>query len=201
VKPKARGPLGKAAGAGSGKAGQPDDHGEVLLYQTDDGRTRIEARLAGSTGEPPTVWLSLAQLAELFQRDKSVISRHIKHVFATGELDAAATVAVFATVQLERKRRVARNLEFAELQAKRRKPMYMAGWIAKLDDFLRLSDSEVLTHSGAVSHQEALAEASREYEQFHEGLKDLPSTVESDFEAAIKRLPAALSEPRKTKGR
>ena len=365
MKPKDRRPVRQATQAGSGEAGPPDDRGEVLLYQTEDGRTKIEARLGRSTGEVPTVWLSLAQLAQLFQRDKSVISRHIKGIFETGELDPAATVAVSATVQLEQKRRVARNLEFfslemvlavgyrvrshrgiqfrkwaterlreyvlkgftldderlkeagggvyfdellarirdvrssekvfwkkvleiyatsidydpsaeaskrffatvqnkmhwaihgqtaaevvasradagkphmgltswsgsrprasdaaiaknyltadeldglnrvvtaylefAELQAMRRKAMYMADWIAKLDDFLRLSDSEVLSHAGSVSHEDALARATREYERFQETLKHLPSAVESAFEDAIKRLPAPAGKPRKPK--
>jgi len=55
--------------------------GEVLLYQTGDGATRIEVRMEGET-----VWLSLKQLVELFQRDKSVISRHIRNIFEEREL-------------------------------------------------------------------------------------------------------------------
>jgi len=55
---------------------------DFLLYQTEDGRTRVEVRFDGDTA-----WLSLGQMAELFQRDKSVISRHIKNVFDEGELD------------------------------------------------------------------------------------------------------------------
>ena len=54
---------------------------ELILYQTEDNRTRIEVRL-----ENETVWLTLNQLAELFQRDKSVISKHIKNIFDEGEL-------------------------------------------------------------------------------------------------------------------
>ena len=54
---------------------------ELILYQTEDNRTRIEVRL-----ENETVWLSLNQLAGLFQRDKSVISKHIKNAFDEGEL-------------------------------------------------------------------------------------------------------------------
>ena len=64
---------------------------EFLLYQTEDGRTRVEVRFAGET-----LWLSVGQMAELFQRDKSVISRHIKNVFDEGELSLEATVAKFA---------------------------------------------------------------------------------------------------------
>ena len=65
---------------------------EFLLYQAEDGRTRVEVRFDGATA-----WLSLGQMAELFQRDKSVISRHIKNVFAEGELRPESVVAEYAT--------------------------------------------------------------------------------------------------------
>ena len=71
---------------------------EIVLYQTDDGQTRIQVR---TTGE--TVWLSLDQMAELFQRDKSVISRHISNVFREGELDREPVVASFATTAADGK--------------------------------------------------------------------------------------------------
>lgn len=74
---------------------------EFLLYQTEDGQTRVEVRFDGETA-----WLSLGQMAELFQRDKSVISRHIKNVFEEGELSPEATVAKSATVQREGSREV-----------------------------------------------------------------------------------------------
>ena len=69
-----------------------DNKGQILLYQTADGESRIEVRLEGET-----VWLSLDQMAELFQRNKSTISRHIKNVFEEGELDKDVVVANFAT--------------------------------------------------------------------------------------------------------
>ena len=75
---------------------EPKAKSEVILYQTEDGGTRIEVRLQGET-----VWLSLNQMAELFQRDKSVISKHIKNVFDEGELRLEATAAKCATVQTE----------------------------------------------------------------------------------------------------
>jgi hypothetical protein len=61
------------------------------------------------------VWLSLNQMADLFQRDKSVISRHIKNVFEEGELEAAGTVAKSATVQTEGQKQVTREIEFYNL--------------------------------------------------------------------------------------
>ena len=84
--------------------------GDFILYGTEDGRTRIEVRFSGET-----VWLSLNQMADLFQRDKSVISKHIKNVFEEGELKPEATVAKFATVQTEGGREVSREIEFYNL--------------------------------------------------------------------------------------
>ncbi len=83
---------------------------EVIMYQTDDGQTKIEV-----TFEDETAWLSLKDMTELFQRDKSVISRHIKNIFAEGELDENSTVAFFATVQNEGDRTVARNVAYYNL--------------------------------------------------------------------------------------
>ena len=70
----------------------PDDPGEFILYQTDDGLSRVEVRFFQEM-----VWLTLNDLAELFQRDKSVISRHIANVFREGELQREAVVADSAT--------------------------------------------------------------------------------------------------------
>ena len=79
-------------------------------------------------------------------------------------------------------------LEFAELQARNRKPMHMQDWIAKLDDFLRLSERDILTHAGKISHEAAIEMAERQYEQFR--LKQLAETnpVEIDFLESIRRI-------------
>ena len=68
------------------------DKGQFLLYQTPDGDSQIEVKLQNDT-----VWLSLDQMAELFLRNKSTISRHIKNVLEDGELDENEVVAFFAT--------------------------------------------------------------------------------------------------------
>ncbi len=70
-----------------------NNKGEIILYQTEDGQTQIDVKL-----ENETVWLTLSQMAELFQRDKSVISRHLKDIYEEGELKRPKTVAFFATV-------------------------------------------------------------------------------------------------------
>ena len=333
---------------------------QILLYQTEDRRTRIEVRLEGET-----VWLSLNQMAELFQRDKSVISKHIRNIFQEGELRQEGTVAKYATVQREGEREVTRSieafnldviisvgyrvkslrgtqfriwatqrlreylikgftldderlkqagggnyfeellerirdirssekvfwrkvlgiyatsidydpsteaserffatvqnkmhwaahghtaaeiiakradatrptmgltswsggrvrkadvtvaknyldageldalnrivnayLEFAELQARSRRPMYMRNWIAKLDDFLRLSERDILTHAGRVSHEVALAKAEGEFEKFQARQLAQPSEVEKQFEAMVKELKQL--PPKKSTGR
>lgn len=320
---------------------------EFLLYRTEDGRARVEVRFVGET-----VWLSLGQIADLFQRHKSVISRHIRNVFAEGELDREAVVAryattgpdgktyqvehfnldviiavgfrvrsargtqfrqwatarleeyvvkgfamddarlksppgpgvpdyfdellarirdirssekvfwrkvlqiyatsidydrsveasqrFFATVQnkmhwaahghtaaevivaradadqpnmglstwagdVPRKtdvtvaknylaadeldalnRIVSAYLEFAELQALGRRPMHMADWIARLDEFLRLGERDILEHAGTVSHDIAAARAETEYERFAAHRATLPMPVERDFDESVR---------------
>lgn len=79
--------------------------GELLIYQGKDGFTQVSVRL-----QDETLWLSLMQLAELFQRDKSVISKHISNIFEKGEQEREPTVALLATVQQEGKRRVKREV-------------------------------------------------------------------------------------------
>ena len=320
--------------------------GEFLLFRSEDGRARLEVRIQGETA-----WLSLNQMADLFQRDKSVISRHIKNIFAEGELRPESVVAKHATTAADGKTynveyfnleviisvgyrvrshrgtqfrqwatqrlreyvvkgfaldderlrqsggdsyfdellarirdirsteklfwrkvldiyatsmdydssaeaskrffaavqnkmhwaahghtaaevihqradadapnmgltsftgvkprqqdaEVAKNylgpkeldtlnrivslyLDFAELQALNRTPMYMRDWIGKLDDFLRLSGREVLEHAGKVSHQMALEKARGEYEKLRLTHASDATPVERDFEAAAKTL-------------
>jgi hypothetical protein len=340
----------------------PEGTGQLVLYRTEDGRTRINVRLIGES-----VWLTLNQIADLFQRDKSVISKHIKNIFETGELDPDRTVAKFATVQTEGGRSVTREIEFyrlevilavgyrvksargtqfrqwataqlqqylvkgfamdderlkqagggnyfdellarirdirsservfwrkvldiyatsvdydpgaeasqkffavvqnkmhwaahghtaaevivrradsakpnmglttwagsrprredvgiaknylsheeietlnlivsayldfAELQARSRKPMTMRDWIARLDSFLTLSDRDLLTHAGSITHDAALAKARSEFDKFQVIEDAKPRPVDVDFENAIERAKqvAAAKAKRKPK--
>lgn len=313
--------------------------GSIILYQTADGQSKIEVTLSNDT-----VWLTADQMAELFQRNKSTISRHIRNVFEEGELNADSVVAFFATTAADKKtyqvafynldmiisigyrvkshrgvqfriwatqvlreylvkgfamndellkcagggnyfdellsrirdirssekvfyrkvleiyalsidydpraestqlffktvqnkmhfsahghtaaeiiyeradaekdfmgltawngalpRRtdaeVAKNylsadeldtlnrivslyLDFAELQAKSHQPMYMRDWIQKLDDFLRLSGKELLTHAGKISAELAKQKANAEYDKFKERTRYELSPVEIHF--------------------
>ena len=326
------------------------DKGQIILYQTQDGENKIEVTLANDT-----VWLTADQMAELFQRNKSTISRHIKNIFEDGELEQNAVVAFFATTATDSKvyqvayynldmiisvgyrvkshrgvqfriwatqvlkeylikgfvlndellknagngnyfdellsrirdirssekifyRKVleiyalsidydpqteatkrffatvqnkmhysvhghtaaeiiydradankdfmglttwtgqfpkkndaefAKNyltteeldilnrivnlyLDFAELQAKSHTPMYMKDWIQKLDDFLKLSGKELLTHAGTISAEVAKLKANTEYDKFKERTLESLSPVElhfiENFEKEQKRL-------------
>jgi hypothetical protein len=330
----------------SDKLQNEPESAEFLLYQTEDGQTRLEVAFRGET-----CWLSLNQLAELFHRDKSVISRHISNIFSEGELVRRSVVANFATTAADGKKYqvdyynldviisvgyrvkshrgtqfriwatqrlrefiikgftmdddrlkragggnyfdellarirdirsaekvfwrkvldiyatsidydprtdvsqrffatvqnkmhwaahgqtaaevvyrradgekenmglthwvgnrpskseavIAKNylspeeldtlnrivnayLEFAELQALNRKPMYMKDWIAKLDDFLKLSGRELLNHAGTISHEQAIERVQIEYQKHRAFRINRPSAVEKHFEQAVKKL-------------
>jgi len=78
-------------------------------------------------------------------------------------------------------RMVTAYLEVAELQALSQKPMYMNDWIDRLDDFLKMTGREILTHSGKISHQQALDKAKEEYDKYKEQTKNQLSAVEKDF--------------------
>lgn len=253
------------------------DKGQFLLYQTPDGESKIEVKL-----QDDTVWLSLDQMAELFQRNKSTISRHIKNVLEEGELDENMVVAKFATTTkhgaIEGKTQehlvsyynldmiisvgyrvhsyrgvqfriwatkvlkeyivkgdaqkdfmglttwsgamptkpeaeIAKNyltqdeikslnrivslyLDFAEMQAEEHRPMYMKDWINILDDFLRISRKDILTHAGKISAKLAKEKADTEYDKFKERTKNDLSPVEIHFLENFERERKRLSDDR-----
>lgn len=83
---------------------------EILMYTAEDGSVKIEVAV-----DSETVWLNLNQMCDLFQRDKSVISRHIRNIYTEGELDEESTVAFFATVQEEGGRTIERKIAYYNL--------------------------------------------------------------------------------------
>ncbi|MCD4825939.1 MAG: virulence RhuM family protein [Phycisphaerae bacterium] len=85
-------------------------------------------------------------------------------------------------------RMVTAYLELAELQALNRHPMYMKDWTQRLDDFLRMTGREALTHAGTVSHQQALDKAREEYEKYHQRSLNEPSPVEKHFIEAVEEV-------------
>lgn len=95
-------------------------------------------------------------------------------------------------------------LEFAELQAMNRKPMFMKDWIAKLDDFLKLGDRDVLTHAGRVSAQLAKDKGGSEYDRWHTRAINAPSPAEQHFLEAVqktKKIEAAKAKKGNSKGK
>lgn len=83
---------------------------KIIIYQSEDGKTQLDVKLEGET-----VWLTQAQMVELFQSSKANVSEHIKHIFEDGELDQKATVRDFRTVRQEGNRQVMRNVSYYNL--------------------------------------------------------------------------------------
>ena len=136
---------------------------------------------AGRDNMGLTTWASATKGGRPNRRD-AVIA---KNYLADGELQTLNRV-------------VAAYLEFAELQAMNRKAMHMADWIAKLDDFLKLSDRDILTHAGRISAETAKLKAESQFEIWNTRAVNAPSAVEDHFAEAIsaaKQVEAAGKTP------
>jgi hypothetical protein len=116
------------------------DKGEIIVYQTDDGRVRLDVRL-----QDETVWLTQQSISELFQTTVPNISMHIRNIFKEGELTPEATVKNFLTVRREGRRNVRRVLEFYNL------------------DMVKLTKQEAEDH--AKSEYERFAVRRRKYKE------------------------------------
>jgi hypothetical protein len=88
------------------------EHGEIIIYQSNDGQVELEVHL-----EEETVWLTQKQMATLFDKDVRTINEHIKNIFSEGELLTESTIRKFRIVQKEGKRNVARILDCYNLDA------------------------------------------------------------------------------------
>lgn len=103
------------------------------------------------------------------------------------KLDAAVAKNYLNAEELNALNRIVNAyLEFAEVQALNRRPMSMADWIAKLDDFLRLSERDILSHAGSISHDAALAHAEQQFELYRQQRAKEVTAIEKDFEVAAK---------------
>jgi len=91
---------------------EPLPQSEIILYQTEDGRTRVQCRF-----ENETIWLTQALLAELFEKDVRTINEHLVNIFDEGELGREATIRKFRIVQIEGRREVTREVEHYNLSA------------------------------------------------------------------------------------
>lgn len=125
----------------------------------------------------------------IYQRaDTSKTNMGLTHFEGTKPTKQAAEIAKNYLNEAELNvlnRMVTAYLEFAELQALSRKPMYMNTWIEKLDEFIKITGHEILTHSGAISHQQAIDKANQEYLKYKEQTKNDLSEVEKQFIASI----------------
>jgi len=90
----------------------PPPNSSIILYQTEDGRTRVECRF-----ESETLWLTQSLMAELFQKDVRTINEHLVNIFEEGELDSATTIRNFRIVRSEGSRQVTRDIEHYSLPA------------------------------------------------------------------------------------
>ena len=91
------------------------EENKIVIYQTEDGQTQIDVRL-----DNDTVWLTQAQMVELFQTTKQNVSLHVGNVFKEGELEKESTVKEYLTVQKEGLREVARKVKYYNLDVKGR---------------------------------------------------------------------------------
>ena len=172
----------------------PDsDKGQLLVYEAEDGRIKIDVRL-----EDETVWLTQKLMADLFQVTVPTINEHIKNIFNERELSPDATIRKFRIVQKEGQRNVTRMVDhynlveqyliFAEGQAMRRIPMYMADWIKRLDAFLTVNERDILTHAGRISHEMAKQMAEAEYKKFNQKRIQEKDCLDSDFDKTVRQL-------------
>ena len=148
------------------------------------GHTAAELIAARANAQQPNMGLTSWQ----GDRPRKSDTTFAKNYLNTEELEALNRI-------------VTAYLEFAELQAMNRRPMYMADWISKLDDFLKLADHEILTHAGHVSHEDAQRKASSEYERFAKARAELPAPVESHFLDAIAEVKEIERVQRRPRGR
>ena len=101
---------------GEGKAEKtmtgPAEQGEIILYQTEEGRTRVECRFVEES-----IWLTQRLMAELFQKDLRTINEHLQNIYEEGEQSPEATIRKFRIVRSEGSREVARQVEHYSLEA------------------------------------------------------------------------------------
>ncbi|HSW71742.1 MAG TPA: virulence RhuM family protein [Gammaproteobacteria bacterium] len=132
------------------------------------GQTAAEVIAGRADAQKPNMGLTSWVGSKLTRSDVSVAKNYLNNE----ELDVL-------------NRLVSMYLDFAELQAKNRRPMYMKDWITKLDDFLRLNEREILTHAGKISHQQAIDKAYAEFDKYHAVDVDEASPVEEHFSEAV----------------
>lgn len=119
---------------------------ELVIYEAPDGRIKIDVRL-----EDETVWLTQAQMAELYQVKAQNITMHLKNIYTSEKLSVESTCKEFLQVQTEGLRQVERQRKYYNLDA-----------------VIQLNGRELLTHAGKISHQLALDKSAQEFEKYKE---------------------------------
>jgi death-on-curing family protein len=146
---------------------------QIEIYTSPDGSTQIEVQFEGET-----FWLSLNQISSLFEKDKSVISRHLSNIYREGELDRSSTVAKNTTVQFEADRQVKREIEFYNLDAiisvgyrvNSKRGTQFRQWATK-----RLKDYLV---EGVAINEKRLAQKNKEIQVLHDGIRILSRAID-----------------------
>ncbi len=154
-----------------------------MMHWAAHGHTAAEIIAARADAEKPHMGLTSWTGVRPTQEDIEVA----KNYLSAEELDTLNRI-------------VTMYLDFAELQALSRRPMYMKDWIAKLDEFLKVSERDILTHAGKISHEAAIEKARIEYEKFRRRAMEEPSPVERHFIEAVKQVKKLeKKKPRKGK--
>ena len=159
-----------------------DDFNNIIIYQSDDGETKIDVKL-----ENETVWLSQQQMAILYKTTKQNISLHIKNIFDENELDENSTVKEFLTVQSEGSRNVERNVKYYNLdmivslgyRIKSKIATNFRKWATeRLKEYMikgfTLDDERLKGNAGGNYLKELLARIKRRYQIFRKS--SLPSS-------------------------
>ena len=166
----------------------PDTEASQLFFATVQnkmhwaahGHTAAEVIHARADASQPFMGLQTTRPGGIIRKDDVKVA---KNYLTAEELEALNHI-------------VSAYIGFAELQAIGRRPMTMVDWIAKLDEFLKLSDRKLLDHAGKISAEMAQAKAEPEYNQYR-ALRDAqPRPVDAAFEAAVKKLPARPKKPK-----
>ncbi|MCL2743264.1 MAG: virulence RhuM family protein [Planctomycetaceae bacterium] len=167
-----------------------DKNRQFLLYTAPDGDVRVEVIF-----QDETVWLTQKSLAELFGVDRSVVSKHLKNIFDSGELaensvcakiaHTAADGKTYSTQYYNLDATIAVGYRVNSYQATQFRIWAMSEWVVFLHRFLELSDYPILFDSGKVTALEAKLKAEAEYDVFR---KRQDKEYISDFDREIKRL-------------
>lgn len=146
---------------------------KIEIYASADGLTQLEVHFVGET-----FWLNLNQISSLFEKDKSVISRHLNNIYNEGELDRNSTVAKNATVQMEAKREVKREIDYYNLDAilsvgyrvNSKRGTQFRQWATK-----RLKDYLI---EGVAINEKRLEQKNKEIQVLHDGIRILSRAIE-----------------------